>query len=81
MCLEKISLDLEGGKETGDEIVMLRIISERALDIDEELRACFIDWQKAFDRANDQIYADPERNWYRLGRKKIDQQIVRVSDC
>jgi hypothetical protein len=29
---------------------MLRIISERTLDIDEELFACFIDWQKAFDR-------------------------------
>jgi hypothetical protein len=27
---------------------MLRIISERTLVIDEELRACFIDWQKAF---------------------------------
>jgi hypothetical protein len=28
---------------------MLRIISERTLGIDEELCACFIDWQKAFD--------------------------------
>jgi len=26
---------------------MLRIISERALEIDEELCVCFIDWQKA----------------------------------
>jgi hypothetical protein len=31
---------------------MLKIISERILDIDEELCACFIDWQKAFDRIN-----------------------------
>jgi hypothetical protein len=31
---------------------MLRIISERTLVIDEELCACFIDWQKAFDRVN-----------------------------
>jgi hypothetical protein len=31
---------------------MLRIISERTLDIDEELCACLIDWQKAFDRVN-----------------------------
>jgi hypothetical protein len=31
---------------------MLRIISERTLDIDEELCASFIDWQKAFDRVN-----------------------------
>jgi len=31
---------------------MLRIISERTLEIDEELCVCFIDWQKAFDRVN-----------------------------
>jgi hypothetical protein len=30
----------------------LIIISERTLVIDEELCACFIDWQKAFDRVN-----------------------------
>ena len=29
---------------------MLRIISERTLETDEELSVCFIDWQKAFDR-------------------------------
>jgi hypothetical protein len=28
---------------------MLRLISEGTLDIDEELCACFIDWQKASD--------------------------------
>ena len=37
------------GKGTRDAIVMLRIISERTLEIDEELNVCFIDWQKAFD--------------------------------
>ena len=31
---------------------MLRIISERTLEIDEELSVCFIDWQKAFDQVN-----------------------------
>jgi hypothetical protein len=31
---------------------MLRIISERKLEIDEELSVCLIDWQKAFDRVN-----------------------------
>jgi hypothetical protein len=36
------------GKGTRDAIGMLRIISERTLDINEELCACFIDWQKAF---------------------------------
>jgi len=29
---------------------MLRIISERTLEIDEELCVCFIDWQKTSDR-------------------------------
>jgi hypothetical protein len=29
---------------------MLRIISERTLNIGEEVCICFIDWQKAFDR-------------------------------
>ena len=29
---------------------MLRIISERNLEIDEELCVCFIDWQKVFHR-------------------------------
>jgi hypothetical protein len=31
---------------------MLRIISERTLEIDEKLSVCFIDWQKAFDPVN-----------------------------
>jgi hypothetical protein len=41
-------------RETGtrDAIGMLRIISERTLEIDENLCFCFIDWQKAFDRVN-----------------------------
>jgi len=37
---------------TRDAIGMMRIIAERNLEIDEELRICFIDWQKAFDRVN-----------------------------
>jgi hypothetical protein len=39
-------------KGTRDAITMLRIISQRILNIDEELCACFIDWQKAFDCVN-----------------------------
>jgi hypothetical protein len=31
---------------------LLRILPERALNVDEELCACFIDLQKAFDRVN-----------------------------
>ena len=42
MCSEKIS----------DAIEMLRIITERTLEIDVELYICFIGWQKAFDRVN-----------------------------
>ena len=37
------------GKGTSDAIGMLRIISKRTLEIDEELIVFFIDWQKAFD--------------------------------
>jgi len=37
------------GKGSRDAVGMLRIISERTLEIDEELCICFIDWQKAFD--------------------------------
>jgi hypothetical protein len=40
------------GKETKDATEMLRIISERTLEIDEELSVFFIDWQKVFDRVN-----------------------------
>ena len=40
------------GKGTGSAIVMLRIISERTLDIDKDLYVGFINCQKAFDRVN-----------------------------
>jgi len=36
------------GKGTRDAIGMLRI-SERTLEIDEDLCVCFIDWKQAFD--------------------------------
>jgi len=39
-------------KGARDAIGMMRIISERTLEIDEELCVCFIDWQKASDRVN-----------------------------
>jgi predicted DNA-binding protein len=39
-------------KGTRNATGMLRIISERTLEIDEELSVCFIDWQKAFDQVN-----------------------------
>jgi len=40
------------GKGTRDAIGMLRIISERTLEIDAEVCVCFIDWQKTSDRVN-----------------------------
>jgi len=40
------------GKGTRDAVGMLRIISERTLEINEELCVCFIDWQKAFHRVS-----------------------------
>jgi hypothetical protein len=40
------------GKGTRDAIGMLRMISERTLDINDVVCACFIDWQKAFDCVN-----------------------------
>ena len=40
------------GKGTRDAIGKMRITAERTSEIDEELCVCFIDWQKAFDRAN-----------------------------
>jgi hypothetical protein len=40
------------GRGTKDATGMLRIKSERTLEVDEELSVCFIDSQKAFDRVN-----------------------------
>jgi hypothetical protein len=37
------------GKGARDAVGMLKRISERTLEMDEELCACFMDWQKAFD--------------------------------
>jgi len=40
------------GKGTRNAIGMLRIRSERTMEIYEEQSVCFIDWQKASDRVN-----------------------------
>ena len=50
--LREDQLVFRRGQGTRDAIGMLRIISERTLEIDEELCVCFINWQKAFDRVN-----------------------------
>jgi len=41
---------------------MLRIISERTLEINEELSVCFIDWQKALDKLM-QIIKETGSDW------------------
>ena len=51
MYFEEDQFGFRRGKGTMDAIGMMRIISERTLDIDG-LCVCFIDWQKAFDRVN-----------------------------
>jgi len=74
MYLEKISLDLEEEKELG----MLRIISERTLEIDEELCVCFIDWQKVSDQVNwtklMQIVKGTGIDWH-------ERKLVHGSEC
>jgi hypothetical protein len=40
----------KSGKGTREEVGVLRIISERTLDIDEKLCTCYIDREKALDR-------------------------------
>ena len=47
--LEEDQFGFRRGKGTRDAIGMLSIISEQTLEIDEEIRICFIDWHKAFD--------------------------------
>jgi len=45
-------LGFRRGKVTRDAIGMLRIISERNLEIDAEMCVSFIDWQRASYRVN-----------------------------
>ena len=40
------------GKGTRDATGLMRIISERVLDVKEEMCICFIDWQKAINRVD-----------------------------
>ena len=50
--LGKDYIGIRRGKGTRDAIQMKRMISERNVETNEELFACFTDWQKAFDRVN-----------------------------
>ena len=50
--LGEVQFEFSRGKVTKNAIGMLRIISERNLFMDEEECACFLDWQKVYDRVN-----------------------------
>ena len=50
--LRKDLFGFRTGKGIRNTILMLRIISERTLEIDAEICICFIEWQKAFDRVS-----------------------------
>jgi Reverse transcriptase (RNA-dependent DNA polymerase). len=50
--IEEDQYGFRKGKGTRDAIGLMRIISERVLDVKEEICLCFIDWQKAFDRVD-----------------------------
>jgi Reverse transcriptase (RNA-dependent DNA polymerase). len=46
--IEEDQFGFRKGKGTRDAIGLMRIMSERALDVKEEMCLCFIDWQKTF---------------------------------
>jgi len=52
LLLAKDKFGLRRGREIRDAIWMLQIISEQTLNIDEEVCACFVGWQKAFHHVN-----------------------------
>jgi hypothetical protein len=52
------------------------------LEVDNELRACFIDWQKAFEGANlTKLMHILKKNGYPLTQKKTDQETENEPVC
>ena len=45
----------QSDKSTGNAIFFLRILSERAIEMQQDLQVCFIDYKKAFDRLKHEI--------------------------
>ena len=60
--LEILLIWFRKGKGTRDAIGLMRIISERVLDVKGEMCLCFIDWQNAFDRVDWTQLMDMLRN-------------------
>lgn len=62
-----VCLEDRRGKGSREIIGMLRVTSERTLDIDEEMCACFTGWQNVFHRVNwtelMQIMKGSNMNW------------------
>ena len=50
--IEEDQFRYQKGKGTRYAIGLMRIISERVLDVKEEICLCFLDWQKAFDHVD-----------------------------
>jgi hypothetical protein len=50
--LRKDQFGFRRGRGISDAVGMLGTLSEQTSDIDGELCACFIDWQKGYDRVN-----------------------------
>ena len=50
--IEEDQFGFRKGQGTRDAIGLMRIISERELDVKEEMCLCFLDWQKAFYRVD-----------------------------
>ena len=48
--IEEDHFGFRTGKATRDAILLMRITSERKLDVKEEMCLCYIVFQKAFDR-------------------------------
>jgi hypothetical protein len=69
------------GNGTVDALGMRRIISEQTLEIDEELCACFKDWQKAYDHANWTKLMQILKKLVFTGKKEDYQQTVHGSNC
>jgi len=66
------------GRGTRNQIWMLTM-SEWTLDTDEEVSACFVHWQKAFEHAKlGQISPDPKEHWYPMvyGRRLISKLYI-----
>ena len=68
---------LISGKGTREGIFIMRMICERYLDVNKKVFACFIDYEKAFDRVNHEklivfaCFIDYEKAFDRINHEKL----------